>query len=184
MSHFSDFANLIIYLHNIIKIFVETVKTCGPLLKTHRHDSVSDAKLAQNTSRNYCRWTQTIRMSYKVIKRCTFWCFRSLSQKLLCVSVTKPSLKVELSSFPPSSCVIAACWGTSAASPPTCKNMDVMRPHADIRVRIFCLKNSCLIRYDRLLRIRALRWEYGSVLPANVRFHMCAEEVSRRVTNC
>ncbi|XP_044069885.1 DNA replication complex GINS protein PSF1 isoform X2 [Siniperca chuatsi] len=31
--------------------------------------------------------------------------------------------------------------------------------------------------YDRLLRIRALRWEYGSVLPANVRFHMCAEEV-------
>lgn len=34
------------------------------------------------------------------------------------------------------------------------------------------------LRYDRLLRIRALRWEYGSVLPANVRFHMCAEEVS------
>uniref|UniRef100_A0A1A7YK84 DNA replication complex GINS protein PSF1 n=3 Tax=Iconisemion striatum TaxID=60296 RepID=A0A1A7YK84_9TELE len=31
-------------------------------------------------------------------------------------------------------------------------------------------------RYDRLLRIRALRWEYGSVLPANVRFHMSAEE--------
>ncbi|KAK1905313.1 DNA replication complex GINS protein PSF1 [Dissostichus eleginoides] len=26
--------------------------------------------------------------------------------------------------------------------------------------------------------IRALRWEYGSVLPANVRFHMCAEEKS------
>lgn len=34
------------------------------------------------------------------------------------------------------------------------------------------------IRYDRLLRIRALRWEYGSVLPANIRFHMCAEEVT------
>ena len=33
-------------------------------------------------------------------------------------------------------------------------------------------------RYDRLLRIRALRWEYGSVLPPNIRFHMCAEEVS------
>ncbi|XP_029973568.1 DNA replication complex GINS protein PSF1 [Salarias fasciatus] len=31
--------------------------------------------------------------------------------------------------------------------------------------------------YDRLMRIRALRWEYGSVLPANVRFHMCAEEL-------
>lgn len=37
---------------------------------------------------------------------------------------------------------------------------------------------TCSIRYDRLLRIRALRWEYGSVLPANVRFHMCAEEVT------
>uniref|UniRef100_A0AAQ4Q5M9 DNA replication complex GINS protein PSF1 n=1 Tax=Gasterosteus aculeatus aculeatus TaxID=481459 RepID=A0AAQ4Q5M9_GASAC len=48
------------------------------------------------------------------------------------------------------------------------------------------LRHCCLLRnqrcvtaylYDRLLRIRALRWEYGSVLPANVRFHMCAEEV-------
>ncbi|XP_049928034.1 DNA replication complex GINS protein PSF1 [Epinephelus moara] len=47
------------------------------------------------------------------------------------------------------------------------------------------LRHCCLLRnqrcvaaylYDRLLRIRALRWEYGSVLPANVRFHMCAEE--------
>ncbi|XP_061693540.1 DNA replication complex GINS protein PSF1 isoform X1 [Syngnathoides biaculeatus] len=49
------------------------------------------------------------------------------------------------------------------------------------------LRHCCLLRnrrcvtaylYDRLLRIRALRWEYGSVLPANVRFHMSAEEVS------
>ncbi|XP_049591253.1 DNA replication complex GINS protein PSF1 isoform X1 [Syngnathus scovelli] len=48
------------------------------------------------------------------------------------------------------------------------------------------LRHCCLLRnqrcinaylYDRLLRIRALRWEYGSVLPANVRFHMNAEEV-------
>ncbi|KAG2467224.1 PSF1 protein, partial [Polypterus senegalus] len=31
--------------------------------------------------------------------------------------------------------------------------------------------------YDRLLRIRALRWEYGSVLPTAIRFHMCAEEL-------
>ncbi|XP_070657330.1 DNA replication complex GINS protein PSF1 isoform X1 [Bos indicus] len=30
--------------------------------------------------------------------------------------------------------------------------------------------------YDRLLRIRALRWEYGSVLPSALRFHMSAEE--------
>lgn len=42
---------------------------------------------------------------------------------------------------------------------------------------------SLFSRYDRLLRIRALRWEYGSVLPANVRFHMCAEEVSD-ITSC
>ncbi|KAM9803720.1 DNA replication complex GINS protein PSF1 isoform 2-T2 [Neosynchiropus ocellatus] len=48
------------------------------------------------------------------------------------------------------------------------------------------LRHCCLLRnqrcvtaylYDRLLRIRALRWEYGSVLPANVRLHMCADEV-------
>ncbi|KFO84883.1 DNA replication complex GINS protein PSF1, partial [Buceros rhinoceros silvestris] len=31
--------------------------------------------------------------------------------------------------------------------------------------------------YDRLLRIRALRWEYGSVLPSTIQFHMSAEEV-------
>ncbi|XP_037011186.1 DNA replication complex GINS protein PSF1 isoform X5 [Artibeus jamaicensis] len=31
--------------------------------------------------------------------------------------------------------------------------------------------------YDRLLRIRALRWEYGSVLPNVLQFHMSAEEV-------
>ncbi|XP_077351081.1 DNA replication complex GINS protein PSF1 isoform X1 [Festucalex cinctus] len=50
------------------------------------------------------------------------------------------------------------------------------------------LRHCCLLRnqrcvaaylYDRLLRIRAVRWEYGSVLPANVRFHMSAEEVGR-----
>lgn len=34
-------------------------------------------------------------------------------------------------------------------------------------------------RYDRLLRIRALRWEYGSVLPNTIQFHMAAEEVSQ-----
>uniref|UniRef100_A0A672K213 DNA replication complex GINS protein PSF1 n=1 Tax=Sinocyclocheilus grahami TaxID=75366 RepID=A0A672K213_SINGR len=47
-------------------------------------------------------------------------------------------------------------------------------------------RHSCLLRnqrciaaylYDRLLRIRALRWEYGSVLPTAIRFHMCAEEM-------
>ncbi|MEQ2197198.1 DNA replication complex GINS protein PSF1, partial [Xenoophorus captivus] len=41
------------------------------------------------------------------------------------------------------------------------------------------LRHCCLLRnqrcifaylYDRLLRIRALRWEYGSVLPANVQW--------------
>ncbi|XP_051866900.1 DNA replication complex GINS protein PSF1 isoform X2 [Pristis pectinata] len=30
--------------------------------------------------------------------------------------------------------------------------------------------------YDRLLRIRSLRWEYGSVLPSEVRFHFAPEE--------
>ncbi|XP_067091725.1 DNA replication complex GINS protein PSF1 isoform X2 [Osmerus mordax] len=48
-------------------------------------------------------------------------------------------------------------------------------------------RHCCLLRnqrciaaylYDRLLRIRALRWEYGSVLPTNIRFHLCAEEKS------
>lgn len=34
-------------------------------------------------------------------------------------------------------------------------------------------------RYDRLLRIRALRWEYGSILPNTIQFHMAAEEVSQ-----
>ncbi|XP_055358669.1 DNA replication complex GINS protein PSF1 isoform X2 [Betta splendens] len=50
-----------------------------------------------------------------------------------------------------------------------------------IKVRHCCLLRDqrCVTAYlyDRLLRIRALRWEYGSVLPANVRFHMCAEEL-------
>ncbi|KAK2496732.1 hypothetical protein MC885_016138 [Smutsia gigantea] len=32
--------------------------------------------------------------------------------------------------------------------------------------------------YDRLLRIRTLRWEYGSVLPNAAWSHMSAEEVS------
>lgn len=88
--------------------------------------------------------------------------------------VTRPR-PVGASSFPPSSCAIAACWGTSAASSHTCKKqltcvspvLVTVHPPSDL-----------LIRYDRLLRIRALRWEYGSVLPANVRFHMCAEEVT------
>uniref|UniRef100_A0A8C5KN77 DNA replication complex GINS protein PSF1 n=1 Tax=Jaculus jaculus TaxID=51337 RepID=A0A8C5KN77_JACJA len=31
--------------------------------------------------------------------------------------------------------------------------------------------------YDRLLRIRALRWEYGSILPSTIQFHMSAEEM-------
>uniref|UniRef100_A0A7N5K3M0 DNA replication complex GINS protein PSF1 n=1 Tax=Ailuropoda melanoleuca TaxID=9646 RepID=A0A7N5K3M0_AILME len=35
--------------------------------------------------------------------------------------------------------------------------------------------------YDRLLRIRALRWEYGSVLPNALRFHMSAEEGTQYV---
>ncbi|KAM6144340.1 DNA replication complex GINS protein PSF1 isoform 2-T2 [Erethizon dorsatum] len=37
----------------------------------------------------------------------------------------------------------------------------------------------CIVAYlyDRLLRIRALRWEYGSVLPSALQFHMSAEEV-------
>ncbi|XP_040285585.1 DNA replication complex GINS protein PSF1 isoform X2 [Bufo bufo] len=36
----------------------------------------------------------------------------------------------------------------------------------------------CIVAYlyDRMLRIRALRWEYGSVLPNALRFHMSAEE--------
>ncbi|KAM4730078.1 DNA replication complex GINS protein PSF1 isoform 1-T1 [Anableps anableps] len=50
-----------------------------------------------------------------------------------------------------------------------------------IKLRHCCLLRNqrCIVAYlyDRLLRIRALRWEYGSVLPANVRFHMSAEEV-------
>ncbi|KFW05989.1 DNA replication complex GINS protein PSF1, partial [Eurypyga helias] len=50
-----------------------------------------------------------------------------------------------------------------------------------IRFRHCCLLRNqrCLLAYlyDRLLRIRALRWEYGSVLPNTVQFHMAAEEV-------
>uniref|UniRef100_A0A5F9CBA2 DNA replication complex GINS protein PSF1 n=1 Tax=Oryctolagus cuniculus TaxID=9986 RepID=A0A5F9CBA2_RABIT len=47
-------------------------------------------------------------------------------------------------------------------------------------------RHCCLLRnrrctlaylYDRLLRIRALRWEYGSVLPTALRFHMSSEEM-------
>ncbi|XP_077585244.1 DNA replication complex GINS protein PSF1 isoform X1 [Stigmatopora nigra] len=61
-----------------------------------------------------------------------------------------------------------------------------------VRFRHCCLQRNrrclCAYLYDRLLRIRALRWEYGSVLPANVRFHMSAEEVSaeagRPLTPC
>ncbi|XP_027745035.1 DNA replication complex GINS protein PSF1 [Empidonax traillii] len=50
-----------------------------------------------------------------------------------------------------------------------------------IRFRHCCLLRNqrCLLAYlyDRLLRIRALRWEYGSVLPNTIQFHMSAEEV-------
>ena len=42
------------------------------------------------------------------------------------------------------------------------------------------IQPKAFLRYDRLLRIRALRWEYGSVLPPNIRFHMCSEEVRTR----
>uniref|UniRef100_A0A8C5KSU3 DNA replication complex GINS protein PSF1 n=1 Tax=Jaculus jaculus TaxID=51337 RepID=A0A8C5KSU3_JACJA len=38
-----------------------------------------------------------------------------------------------------------------------------------------CLVTS--VQYDRLLRIRALRWEYGSILPSTIQFHMSAEEM-------
>lgn len=94
------------------------------------------------------------------------------------LSVTRRRPKVELSWFPPSNSVTAACWGTSAASSPTCKHLLTC---ASCDPRLFVHYSWTLLlsgRYDRLLRIRALRWEYGSVLPANVRFHMCAEEVS------
>ncbi|KAM9019367.1 DNA replication complex GINS protein PSF1 isoform 2-T2 [Ara ararauna] len=50
-----------------------------------------------------------------------------------------------------------------------------------IRFRHCCLLRNqrCILAYlyDRLLRIRALRWEYGSVLPNAIQFHMSAEEV-------
>ncbi|XP_031453119.1 DNA replication complex GINS protein PSF1 [Phasianus colchicus] len=50
-----------------------------------------------------------------------------------------------------------------------------------IRFRHCCLLRNqrCIVAYlyDRLLRIRALRWEYGSVLPNAIQFHMAAEEV-------
>lgn len=39
----------------------------------------------------------------------------------ICVSVTRRRRRVALSWSPPSNCVTAACWGTSAASSPTCK---------------------------------------------------------------
>lgn len=49
-----------------------------------------------------------------------------------------------------------------------------------IKFRHCCLLRNrrCIVGYlyDRLLRIRALRWEYGSVLPNTLRFHMSAEE--------
>ncbi|KFV61719.1 DNA replication complex GINS protein PSF1, partial [Dryobates pubescens] len=50
-----------------------------------------------------------------------------------------------------------------------------------IRFRHCCLLRNqrCILAYlyDRLLRIRALRWECGSVLPNTTQFHMSAEEV-------
>ncbi|XP_073413581.1 DNA replication complex GINS protein PSF1 isoform X1 [Dendrobates tinctorius] len=49
-----------------------------------------------------------------------------------------------------------------------------------IKFRHCCLLRNrrCIVAYlyDRMLRIRALRWEYGSVLPNALRFHMSAEE--------
>ncbi|CAH2253397.1 DNA replication complex GINS PSF1 [Pelobates cultripes] len=49
-----------------------------------------------------------------------------------------------------------------------------------IKFRHCCLLRNrrCILAYlyDRLLRIRALRWEYGSVLPNALRFHMSTEE--------
>ncbi|XP_042645496.1 DNA replication complex GINS protein PSF1 isoform X1 [Tyto alba] len=49
-----------------------------------------------------------------------------------------------------------------------------------IRFRHCCLLRNqrCVLAYlyDRLLRIRALRWECGSVLPNTIQFHMSAEE--------
>ncbi|XP_072360628.1 DNA replication complex GINS protein PSF1 isoform X4 [Scyliorhinus torazame] len=50
-----------------------------------------------------------------------------------------------------------------------------------IKFRHCCLLRNkrCVLAYlyDRLLRIRSLRWEYGSVLPSGIRFHFAAEEV-------
>ncbi|XP_029820712.1 DNA replication complex GINS protein PSF1, partial [Manacus vitellinus] len=55
---------------------------------------------------------------------------------------------------------IVVAWGCCQHSPQGCWVCPVSPP-----------------RYDRLLRIRALRWEYGSVLPNTIQFHMSAEEV-------
>ncbi|XP_048456887.1 DNA replication complex GINS protein PSF1 [Rhincodon typus] len=50
-----------------------------------------------------------------------------------------------------------------------------------IKFRHCCLLRNkrCILAYlyDRLLRIRSLRWEYGSVLPSRIRFHFAAEEL-------
>ncbi|XP_069788008.1 DNA replication complex GINS protein PSF1 isoform X1 [Narcine bancroftii] len=49
-----------------------------------------------------------------------------------------------------------------------------------IKFRHCCLLRNkrCILAYlyDRLLRIRSLRWEYGSVLPSDIRFHFAPEE--------
>lgn len=49
-----------------------------------------------------------------------------------------------------------------------------------IKFRHCCLLRNkrCLLAYvyDRVQRIRTMRWEYGSVLPPSVRFHLSVEE--------
>nr|XP_013810973.1 PREDICTED: DNA replication complex GINS protein PSF1 [Apteryx mantelli mantelli] len=48
---------------------------------------------------------------------------------------------------------------------------------APVSAKALALRLVSSPRYDRLLRIRALRWEYGSILPNAIQFHMSAEEV-------
>lgn len=55
--------------------------------------------------------------------RCDVWVKINQRAVFLCVLVTRQSVKAEPTWFPPSSCVTVACWGTSAASPPTCNNL-------------------------------------------------------------
>lgn len=79
--------------------------------------------------------------------------------------------------YQPSSSGTAVCWETSAVSPLTCVCGSSVIPHQVHSRQVWSNPSLSFHSYDRLLRIRALRWEYGSVLPTTVRFHMCAEEV-------